>query len=396
MRCPVCHEETEGRVCPHCGHHLEAAYALAKASGRFYNEGLRYARRQQYEHARFWLRKAVRYNGENIQARNLLGLVYMQTGEIGEAVGQWSQSAAISNDANPAEEYLKKASRTMGKAAQLKQAVRLYNEGLALLQDGQRDTALLHLKKAVALSDRYTRARKLLALYWMDEREFDKAEVLLREVEAIDPEDPQLPHLKRLCAEDGEEWRSSREGKEIIGQKAGTREEKGEESPSMPIFAGKSPKRSVRTYLRQNASVVQFLLFALGLGVGLMFMALLVTPQQMSELRQQSNELAAKLSQIQSEQDEETDRLAALQEEAALMTEEHGALVTEYDLYKENTTALLEAWALYQEGNLTGAGKSLSKIQTEGLDAEQRELYEWLLERAKMEPESDDSAEENQ
>ena len=169
MRCPMCHEEAEGRVCTHCGHNLEAAYAMAKASGRFYNEGLRYAQKEQYQHARIWLKKAIRYNRENLQARNLLGLVYMQTGEIGEAVGQWTQSVAICEDAavNPAVEYLKKVSRTLGKAAQLKQAVRLYNEGLALLQDGQRDTALLHLKKSVSLSDRYVRARELLALYWM-------------------------------------------------------------------------------------------------------------------------------------------------------------------------------------------------------------------------------------
>ena len=169
MRCPMCHEEAEGRVCTHCGHNLEAAYAMAKASGRFYNEGLRYAQKEQYQHARIWLKKAIRYNRENLQARNLLGLVYMQTGEIGEAVGQWTQSVAICEDAavNPAVEYLKKVSRTLGKAAQLKQAVRLYNEGLALLQDGQRDTALLHLKKSVLHSRQFllTQLSHLIQLY---------------------------------------------------------------------------------------------------------------------------------------------------------------------------------------------------------------------------------------
>ncbi|MFR8088862.1 MAG: tetratricopeptide repeat protein [Lachnospirales bacterium] len=377
MRCPMCHEEAEGRVCTHCGHNLEAAYAMAKASGRFYNEGLRYARKEQYQHARIWLKKAIRYNRENLQARNLLGLVYMQTGEIGEAVGQWTQSAVICEDAavNPAVEYLKKASRALGKAAQLKQAVRLYNEGLALLQDGQRDTALLHLKKAVSLSDRYVRARELLALCWIDEHQFDKAEMLLQEAEAIDPEDPQLPRLKSLFAEEGERWRGSKEGKEAARNSVEPVEA---ESLSMPIFAGKTPKRSIRTYLRQNASVVQFLLFALGLVVGLMFMALLVTPEQLSALRRESNELSAQLAQMESAQEEKTDQIAALQEEAALMTEEHGVLESEYNLYQENTTALLTAWSLYQSEDLANARESLNRVQTGNLSAEQRELYEWL------------------
>ena len=377
MRCPMCHEEAEGRVCTHCGHNLEAAYAMAKASGRFYNEGLRYAQKEQYQHARIWLKKAIRYNRENLQARNLLGLVYMQTGEIGEAVGQWTQSVAICEDAavNPAVEYLKKVSRTLGKAAQLKQAVRLYNEGLALLQDGQRDTALLHLKKSVSLSDRYVRARELLALYWMDEHQFDKAEMLLQEVEAIDPEDPQLPHLKSLCEEEGARWRGSKEGKEA----ARVSTEPVETEPlSMPIFAGKTPKRSIRTYLRQNAPAGQLLPVALGWANGLMFMALLVTPEQLSALRQQSNELSAQLAQMESAQEEETNRIAALQEEAALMTEEHSALESEYDLYQENTTALLTAWSLYQSEDLSGARESLDRVQTGSLSVEQRELYEWL------------------
>ena len=317
MKCPVCGQVSLERHCAGCGRSLEGAYALAKASGRFYNEGLRYAQEHRLECARQALKKAICYNPENLPARNLLGLVYMETGEIGMAVAEWTRSVEIEPElvVNPAVDYLKRVSRTVGKAAQMKEAVRLYNQALDLLKDDHMDTALLHLKKAVAQSEKYVRARELLALCYMKEHQYPRAVALLREVENIDREDPQLPHLRWLCRTSMEEWENSRDGKEA----AALAEEQAKEKPAADettmLLSGNSPRRSIRTALRQNASFVQFLLFVLGLVVGMMFMVSLVTPQMMSNVRRERNEIAAQLQELQTKQAEEDDRVAELQEQ---------------------------------------------------------------------------------
>lgn len=68
------------------------------------------------------------------------------------------------------------------------------------------DTALLHLKKAVAQSEHYVRARNLLALCYMEQRQFPRAAQLLRESEQLDREDPMLPYLRQLYRTPKEEW----------------------------------------------------------------------------------------------------------------------------------------------------------------------------------------------
>ena len=105
-----------------------------------------------------------------------------------------------------------------------------------------------------------------------------------------------IPYLRQLYRTSKEEWESSREGREAEEEER-ARQEEPEEIPDegKPLISGNSPKRSVRTLLRQNASVTQFLLFALGMAVGLMFMGFLIMPAQMSVLQRERSDLAGGL-----------------------------------------------------------------------------------------------------
>ena len=382
MKCPVCGQISLERHCAGCGRSLEGAYALAKASGRFYNEGLQYAREHRLEHARQSLKKAIRYNPENLPARNLLGLVYMETGEIGMAVAEWTRSVEIEPElvVNPAVEYLKKASRTVGRPAQMKEAVRLYNQALDLLKDEQMDTAMLHLKKAVAQSENYVRARELLALCYMKTNQYSRAVQLLREVERIDREDPQLPHMRWLCQTSMAEWENSRDGKEAAALEA-AKEQEAPAQETTVLLSGNSPRRSIRTALRQNPSVVQFLLFVLGLVVGLMFMVSLVTPQMMSDVRRERNEMAAQLQELQAQQAEEDDRVAELQEQLVDAGLRYDMLGEEYAEYKEMLSTLLRAVEYYHQDEYDNMRTELAKLSREKLTNEQRLVFDWLNEK---------------
>lgn len=378
MKCPVCHTVSESRVCPGCGQNLEAEYALLKASARFYNEGLEYARQGRLRPAREALLRAVRYNRDNLPARNLLGLVYMQTGEIGDAVIQWTYSAAIQPEAsaNPAVDYLKRSSRTSGKAGQLKESVRLYNQALELLRNDNMDTALLHLKKAVAQSENYVRARQLLALCCIETHRFARAEELLKETERIDPLDPSQPYLQKLLDEQRQEWENGKREEE--GEIRTVPEPAPEAGSELGALLGQKQKRSLKTYLRQNVSAVQCLLFFSGLLVGIMFMALLFTPQKLSQLRQERNEMASQLYGLQKEQDQESERLNALQEELALAKDSAAKIQEQYDTYENNVSALLKAVQYYHEGQTQAMLSQLDRVRPESLNGEQKAVYEWL------------------
>lgn len=377
MKCPVCQTVSQARVCPGCGRSLEAAYALVRASARFYNEGLVYAREGQLRPAREALIRAVRYDRDNLSARNLLGLVYMQTGEIGAAALEWTKSAAIHPEtSNAAVDYLKKLSRSAGKAAQLKESVRLYNQALELLRNGHMDTALLHLKKAVAQSESYVRPRQLLALCCIEKKQFARAQELLEQAEHIDPLDPAAPRLRSLLAEQRRQLEDERrqEAEEIQTEPEASPDSEGEAG----LLPGRKQKRAVKTYLRQNVSGVQCLLFFTGLLVGLAFMALLFTPQKLSQLRQERNEIAAQLYALQKEQAQEDERLSGIQEELNAVKEASARQQEEYQAYQDNASALLKAAQYYHSGQTEAMRSELNRVRPDSLTGEQKAAYDWL------------------
>ena len=58
-------------------------------SNYWYNDGLRKAQIRDMSGAITSLRKSLQYNRANIDARNLLGLVYYGRGEVAEGLVEW-------------------------------------------------------------------------------------------------------------------------------------------------------------------------------------------------------------------------------------------------------------------------------------------------------------------
>lgn len=301
MICPICGAESLLRTCSTCGNSLEGAYALVKASGRFYNEGLKAAQNHCLGQARAWLKKAIVYNPRNVDAMNLLGVVYTQTGEIGAAMRIWQKSTRVDEveATNAAHAYLKRAARNTGRAAQMKEATRLYNQALGLLHADQADTALAHLKKAVSFSENYVAARELLALCFIQAKQFDKAKALLAEVEKIDAQDPNVAYLTRLAEREHTLYLQSEEGQEALAQQAqiaadATAQAAAAEEAAQTLSAdasglqgipGLTRKRSlrdvaswkaIRNFFRQNTMAVQVALWVCGLVIGVLFTLLLI------------------------------------------------------------------------------------------------------------------------
>ena len=85
---------------------------------RLYNEALPLAGETDLSGAAANLEQSLLFDKNNIQARNLLGLIYCETGRIGDALRHWIISSSLLPEGNAAAgymAYLQKNAREMEK-----------------------------------------------------------------------------------------------------------------------------------------------------------------------------------------------------------------------------------------------------------------------------------------
>ena len=83
------------------------------------------------------LKKSLRFNKKNIQARNLLGLVYFEMGETVSALSEWVISKNFKPENNIAGEYLDEIQKNRARLESINQTIKKYNQGIAVLSSGQ-------------------------------------------------------------------------------------------------------------------------------------------------------------------------------------------------------------------------------------------------------------------
>ena len=94
---------SEKDFCTGCGADVGLYKRIMFMSNRFYNDGLERAAVRDLSGAMNSLRQSLKFNKNNIDARNLLGLIYFETGEVVEALGQWVISKNLRPNKNIAD-----------------------------------------------------------------------------------------------------------------------------------------------------------------------------------------------------------------------------------------------------------------------------------------------------
>ena len=379
MKCPYCGNETRSETCPGCGRDLRPFYAIRKASAKYYNLGLASAEDNRLETARAYLKKALSYDLQNFEARNLLGLIDAQVGEPWLAEEELKRSVEIEPDQtkNPGVSLLKRLQHGY-EGEQLRSAVRHYNQALAQFRDGQTDSAQMHLKRAVSESPRMVKARQLLACVYLDQGDTDKAQTMLDAAIRANAQDPANAHL----VEKLEEAKWERKDRDNPQEDAVELEIPGLDRPVATTVDAEGRrirrKYTLTSILRQNPLFAQVALFLIGLGAGLAFMAFLMLPQQTKEIRRERDDLQIRLTRMENEQRNEDSLRDNLQEELASLTAQYEEMKRTSGDFENNAGALMRAVAQYQAGNGTLMKEELTAVQPDSLTVEQRVVYVWL------------------
>ena len=187
MRCFKCGSLlTANNTCPKCGEDVTVYKKTSIASDRYYNLGLEKAQVRDLSGAIESLKISLMINKYNINARNLLGLVYCEMGEVVEALTQWVMAKNLAPNDNVASSYIKKIQSNQNKFEMVTGTIKKFNQALKYAKEDNIDLAIIQLKKIVLSNPSLLKAQLLLALLYMKQDDNTRAMKCISAVLKVD------------------------------------------------------------------------------------------------------------------------------------------------------------------------------------------------------------------
>lgn len=177
---------SEHDFCTACGADVSLYKKIMNVSNLYYNEGLEKAEVRDLTGAVTSLRQSLKFNKNNVEARNLLGLVYFEMGEVVAALSEWVISKNLRPNKNIADDYIEMVQSNASRLESINQTIKKYNQALVYCMQDSKDLAVIQLKKVLSLNPKFIRAHQLLALLYIDSEQWDKARRELMKCSNID------------------------------------------------------------------------------------------------------------------------------------------------------------------------------------------------------------------
>ena len=157
-----------------------------KLSNKCYNIGLEMAKKRDLYGAAIFLKKALRFNKKNGNARNLLGLIFYEEGQVTDAIVQWLICRdVVGTEINPAKDYLYMVQHDEN-INKYFDSIRLYNDAVDSVRAERYDLAMMKLNKSIESNDHNVKAMTLLALLYIKIEDHIKAGAYLLKCQKID------------------------------------------------------------------------------------------------------------------------------------------------------------------------------------------------------------------
>lgn len=324
---------SEKNFCTGCGADVTLYKKIMYASNRFYNEGLEKASVRDLSGAINSLRQSLKLNKNNIEARNLLGLVYFERGEVVAALSEWVISKNIKGEKNIADDYINMIQNNPGRLETFNQTVKKYNQALTYCQQDSLDLAIIQLKKVLSMNPRFVQAHQLLALLYINNQDWDKAKKELDKCLKIDTNNTTtLRYLKEVESMMPSEEERVKKKKEAIVYQSGN------DTVIQPV--GRKEIVGFQTLINIVIGVV--------IGVGIAWY--LVLPARVQQAQNSAN---TQLKTVSEQLDAKTVQVEELTQQISALTKEKDSLSSSLDeaqgvnVAVEANTDLIEAALMY-------------------------------------------------
>lgn len=267
-----------------------------RAANENYNQGLDRANLRDLTGAAERLKTALQFNKNHIEARNLLGLIYYEQGEIASALYQWVLSTNLRPENNPAADYIQNVRQDQNRLKAVNSSIRKYNEALRQCRNGNRDIAAEGLRRALSDNPKFVKAYQLLALLDIQNRKTSHARKMLKKALRIDRLNPTT--LRYIAEVDRMTGRTTNlYGKDKTGGS-------GDDDD------GEFVSRSLTVY---NANAIGAVLnIVLGLAIGILVSWLLIAPSVRKNVSSQANQ---KINEYANQIDSQKAIIASLQKQ---------------------------------------------------------------------------------
>ncbi|MCI8597442.1 MAG: tetratricopeptide repeat protein [Lachnospiraceae bacterium] len=362
MLCLRCGETlTDPSYCNACGADIKIYTRLIRLSNTYYNMGLEKAGVRNLSGAIQDLRYSLKLNKNNIPARDLLGLIYFEMGEVVSALTEWIISKSLDPSRNTADEYIRAIQANPARLETINQTIKKYNQSLLYCQQGSEDLAIIQLKKVLSLNPKLVKAHQLLALLYIQTGEYERAGRELHRALAIDKTDNvSLYYQEEL---------------DLLAGKADNRKEKPEkEQKRSDIISYTSGNETIimPTNYKDNTGMNVILNIIIGLVLGVALMWFLVVPAKIRAVRSETNQQIVDYSdQISAKQTEISGLQKQIEELQASLAE-----VEEIPDPDPSHEKLIEAYISFQNQQIEEAGAALEQVDTEQLSETAKTMYD--------------------
>ena len=361
----------ESEYCSSCGCDVSVYKKIVGRSNQMYNKGLEYARARNLTRAVEYLEVSLRMYKGNVNARNLLGLVYVEMGEYAKGLAQWVVSKSIQSDNELADLFLSKLQKNQTYLEKMQSSIKKYNRALTYIRQGDHDLAQVQLKKLLNDDKKFIKGYHLLALLLIRQKEYEKAKTALTRAMRVDRGNPTTISYMSFVDEQIKEEEKALPTSEV---KTRRKAREGLEEEGKPL-SGDDVIIPKNGYKESSPAALTVLQILIGLIIGAAIVFFIVTPARVNNT---ASDLEAEITEYQ----QQVTELESELEEINASEDDTDALIAEY----ETLLSALSAWA---DKDFDAALEYLESItMQEEIGGTFQELYEMIV--------SDDSDEQAQ
>ena len=368
MNCGAFLIDKELDYCPNCGCNVLIQKKVDYLSRQYYNQGLEKASVRDLSGAISCLKQSLIYNKHNIQARNLLGLVYFETGEVVAALSEWVISKNLQPNRNLATEYINKLQANSNKLEAINETIRKYNDALNLCREGHEDMAAIRLKRILTQNPKLIKGYHLLALIQMKEGEYNKARRTLRKAVRIDKTNTTtLRFLREIDEQTGVTTKLERQNKKRIFRNGAAAKRESDGNEGEVVIQTPAYKEQSRISL--------FFMLAAGFAAGLLAFYLLAVPAIRQGIYREANQQIVKYSDAVSSQGAELTKAQSQAQESGDTVEAASKQIEEEKKKSSTYEALLEAYSALQQQNVDEAALKLQNVYADLVPDDLKGIY---------------------